>query len=218
MSSEFREVFFHRMRYFLTPQFDMYKNIRMRILAEEIAPGFPRSDSIDEPCSLLDYGCGNGVGSVMLKCNGWRVTGIDSDEEAVAFARDSWGHLAEFKHEDWAVKLGEEGKDYDRRYRDYDVVVCLEVIEHVADPTSLLQSLRDSCADDARVFISTLNHNSQYRKNRGHVGKFHVEDFRIMCQKAFPGARLYSYDLSEELNDESTLTPMVAYWKEGSFD
>ena len=209
MGGEFSAVYHHRMRYFLTPQFDMYRIIREWLLKKKIAPGFGGD------CDVLDYGCGNGVGCVMLKHDGWQVVGVDADGEAVAFAKDSWGHLAEFKHEDWAAAVDEES-DAHRYRRQYDVVVCLEVIEHVDDSRAMLQILRDSCAPGARVFISTLNHNSQYRKNRGHVGKFHVIDFRHLVEQFFPGARLYNYDLTEELDDESNLTPMVAVWKEGS--
>jgi len=210
MGGEFSEVYHHRMRYFLTPQFDMYRHIRERIAADT-----PGNLIVDEALAVLDYGCGNGVGCIMLKHDGWQIVGIDSDEEAIAFARDSWGHLAEFKHQDWAAPA-DEASDEHRYRRQYDIVVSLEVIEHVDNPVALLQALRDSCRNGARVFVSTLNHNSQYRKNRGHVGKFCVEDFRVLCAKVFPGVRIFNYDFSEELDDESTLTPMVAVWKEGA--
>jgi len=209
MSSEFNAVYHHRLRYFLTPQFDIYRNIRRFVASKE--PDW----AIDEFLSVLDYGCGNGVGSLLLKHDGWEIVGIDSDEEAIAFAADSWGHLVEFKHEDWTARSHLESSDAARYQRRYDVVVCLEVIEHVADPLLLLQSLQNACKTKANVFISTLNHNSQYRKNRGHVGKFHVQDFRFLVEKVFGDVRIFNYDFSEELSDDSTLTPMLAICQGG---
>lgn len=200
MSSEFLEVHFHRMRYFLSPQFDMYRNVRKKIIEKGGTHG-----------SVLDYGCGNGVGCVLLKSDKLQlgIYGVDSDDEAVRFAGDAWGHLASFEHGDWSEDLGDH-----YIFPQFDNIVCLEVIEHVKDPDTLLSNLRSSCAPDASVFISTLNHNSQYRKNAGHIGKFHVEDFRALLERHFPGVRLYNYDFSEELDDNSTLTPMVAVWKD----
>ncbi len=204
MNSEFREVLYHRLRYFLSPQWDMYRHIRERLAREHSGQR-----------SVLDYGCGNGVGCIMLKHDGWDIVGIDSDEDAIAFAQDSWGHLADFWHANWCLPE-DEASDTARFRRTYDSVICLEVIEHVDNPAALLESLRKVCSQNSSVFISTLNHNSQYRKNRGHVGKFCVEDFRILCNKVFPGVLIYNYDFSEELDDESNLTPMVAVWKEGA--
>lgn len=215
MSGEFTEVYYHRLKYFLTPQLDMYRIIREKLLRVEIVPGFTTDNLINGACSILDYGCGNGVGSLMLKSSDWKIVGIDSDEAAISFARECWGHIVEFKHDDWAAAIDEDSDAHRYRWR-YDVVVSLEVIEHVDNPQAMLKVLRNSCLPGALVFISTLNHNSQYRKNPGHVGKFHVTDFLALVGQFFPGARLYNYDLTEELDDESTLTPMVAVWKEGA--
>lgn len=195
---EFGEVFHHRLRYFLTPQFDMYRNIRADMERHPIENGSGL---------VLDYGCGNGVGSVLL-CDPprWKIYGIDSDEEAVAFAKDSWGHLVTFKRADWARKNGPLPATF-------DTVVCLEVIEHVEHPHELLDNLRMSLRSEGQLYISTLNHNSQYRKNRGHVGRYCVEDFRRLLQHHFPGVKLYEYTLTRELQDDDTMTPMVGVWR-----
>lgn len=192
---EFSEVYHHRLRYFLTPQFDMYR------YARELLEQTGR-----ERLKVLDYGCGNGVGSVLLKTRSWEVTGVDSDEEAVAFAKDSWGHLCSFRHEDWAGENVE--------VEEFDAIVCLEVIEHVADPSKLLASLRRSVDGYRRteLILSTLNHNSQYRKNRGHIGRFCLADFGAMVRDYFPGARITDYTMQNDLEPGSSITPMVAVW------
>jgi 2-polyprenyl-3-methyl-5-hydroxy-6-metoxy-1,4-benzoquinol methylase len=96
-------------------------------------------------------------------------------------------------------------------------VVCLEVIEHVAEPGLLLERLRHSLRDfahgPATLYLSTLNHNSQYRKNRGHVGKFCLHDFSDLVRTYFPGAVITDYTLTNELEEGSSITPMVAIWR-----
>lgn len=188
---EFREVYFHRMRYFLTPQFDLYRNARKLLDGERRL--------------ILDYGCGNGVGSVILKRNGWEVVGIDSDSEAIAFAQDSWGHLITFEEGDWTEPT--------LLPLSYDAVVCLEVIEHVSHPSDLLANLRRALRTNGTLILSTLNHNSQYRKNRGHIGKYTLDNFKELVGGSFPGVKLYDYTLENELEPGSSITPMVAVWK-----
>lgn len=199
MSSEFNEVYHHRLRYFLTPQFDMYGNVRALLEKE------------GRHLQILDYGCGNGVGSVLLKKNGWEVTGLDSDEEAIHFAADCWSHLCQFRHEDWAA----DGCPADNPFPkpENDAVVCLEVIEHVKDPHGLLLRLEHAARPGGLVVVSTLNHDSQYRKNRGHIGKFHLGGFRALCRDYLPGARICDYTMENELVEGSTITPMVAVYR-----
>lgn len=192
---EFSEVYHHRLRYFLTPQFDMYRNVR-DLLSGENKPRM----------LVLDYGCGNGVGSVILKRNGWEVQGVDSDSEAIAFANDSWGHICYFKCENWC-------RPRSWWTRRYDAVVCLEVIEHVEEPQRLLENLRDATTRGGPLIVSTLNHNSQYRKNRGHIGKFTLDSFTELCQRVIPGAKIYDYTLKNRLKPGSSITPMVAMWR-----
>jgi 2-polyprenyl-3-methyl-5-hydroxy-6-metoxy-1,4-benzoquinol methylase len=155
---------------------------------------------------VLDYGCGNGVGSVILKRNGWEIVGIDSDREAIAFADEAWGHLISFEIGDWT------GEDRVSPLS-YDAVVCLEVIEHVSHPGNLLASLKKALRPDGVLILSTLNHNSQYRKNRGHIGKYTLENFEEMVEKVFPGVRIYDYTMENELEPGSSITPMVAVWR-----
>ena len=201
---EFREVYYHRMRYFLSPQFDLYKNIRVMVGKGTV------------PLQVLDYGCGNGVGTVLLKHLPWRMVGVDSDRDAVSFAQSCWGHLAGFYPVDWARDDGlvaEPSIGSLSAVNDFDLITCIEVIEHVKDPRILLQKLAEAVRPKGEVYISTLNHNSDFRKNEGHIGRFRVRDFRELVLEFFPGARIVDYTLESELDDSSARTPMVAVWK-----
>ena len=194
---EFCEVFHHRLRYFLTPQFDMYRNVR-ECIKQQLGIGGQHD--------ILDYGCGTGVGSVILKYADWGVMGVDSDAEAIAFASDSWGHLIPFFHENWVEGMPK----YQSKF---DAVVCLEVIEHVHHPHELLRNLTAVLRPGGLAFISTLNHNSQYRKNRGHCGRYTVNEFRRMTEHHMPGVEIVDYELYTLLDDMSSITPMVAKWQ-----
>ena len=195
MSSEFNEVYHHRMRYFLTPQFDIYKTIRDKFLVTT------------EEREVLDYGCGNGVGAVLLQKKGVNVyvIGVDSDEEAIVFANDCWGHLARFVHDDWARHPDEV--PFSPRY---DLICCLEVIEHVKDPVELLHRLKQTMKPDGCMVISTVNHNSQFRKNRGHIGKFCIEDFRKLLSEHFTDVNIYDYTLEDTIANGDSRSPMLA--------
>lgn len=175
---KFTPVWFHRLRYMLTPQLDLYQNIRKYIGSGK---------------RVLDFGCGNGFGTIQLLPG--IVKGTDVDEGAIEFARSTLGHLAEFRM-------------ITSRPRSFDVVTCIEVIEHVEDVDELLDLIKSKGTE---LFIfSTLNHNSQYRKNAGHVGRWRVPEFRGMMKKHFNRVRITDYLLSNELKYDSTLTPMVA--------
>lgn len=212
----FGDVIYHRLKYFLTPQLDLYQNVARWLRAKVW-------NSQSGVRSICDYGCGNGVGSVMLLGAGDNVgtgvpahfshqvvvDGIDNDPLAIEFANHVFGHIVTFRNQDWSVTGEPERACF------YDAVVCIEVIEHVADPERLLKALRAAVKErGGAAIISTLNHNSQYRKNDAHVGRFCVADFRELVNIYFPGARVTDYLLEHELFDDSSITPMVAVWQD----
>lgn len=177
----FTPVWFHRLRYMLTPQLDLYKNI-----ARTYGPG-----------EVLDMGCGNGFGTIQLLPS--VVHGVDIDKNAIEFARSTLGHLAHFDVSR-PEKMWRSG---------YDLITCIEVIEHVDNVDKFLYNLKE-IAPKATFIFSTLNHNSQHRKNDAHIGKWTVHTFRWLMQEYFGKVRLTDYLLQDQLEDDSTLTPMVA--------
>lgn len=191
----FKEVFYHRLKYMLSPQLDLYENIAKKF---------------GNVAYTLDYGCGTGFGTLKLIQNGRLVSGIDEDEEAIEFARTLFGNLGIiFNKGNWAsteTLLNPSEKPW-------DLIVCVEVIEHVESPRRLLSNMSHALSPKGSIVISTLNHDSQYRKNKAHKGKYKVPDFRRIVNEFFPGAKIYDYTLEKELTDKSTVTPMVAVWK-----
>ncbi|NNC71961.1 MAG: bifunctional 2-polyprenyl-6-hydroxyphenol methylase/3-demethylubiquinol 3-O-methyltransferase UbiG [Sphingomonadaceae bacterium] len=99
--------------------------------------------------TALDIGCGAGLLAEPLARLGASVTGIDAAGENVAAAR---AHAAQSGLEIDYREGGIEAAD-----RSYDLVTCLEVIEHVAEPEVFAQGLAGVLADGGLLILSTPN-------------------------------------------------------------
>jgi len=105
--------------------------------------------------SVLDIGCGGGILAESMAVNGARVTGIDMAEGTLAVARL---HQAESGtnvdyHKTTAESFASEHAS------DFDVVTCLEMLEHVPEPMKVVASCAELVRPGGDVFISTINRN-----------------------------------------------------------
>lgn len=197
----FIDVLYYRMKNLLSPQLDLYKNIADEIITPIVAH--------ERPISVIDYGCGNGMGTVQLKKGDCSLFGVDRDPKVIEFANEVLGNIAKFSIEDWQ----QETKD-SLEVCTFDIIVCIEVIEHLEYPKQLIVELKRRLKKGGVLVLSTLNHNSQYRKNHAHIGRFCVADFRKLMSEFFPYIRIVDYTLRTELDDNSTITPMIAIFED----
>ncbi|MCH4562860.1 MULTISPECIES: bifunctional 2-polyprenyl-6-hydroxyphenol methylase/3-demethylubiquinol 3-O-methyltransferase UbiG [Halomonas] len=119
-----------------------------------------RLDFIDARAGLagrrvVDVGCGGGILAEAMAHRGAIVTGIDLGEAPLAVARL---HAAEsgveLEYRNVSVEaLAEE------RPGTFDVVTCLEMLEHVPDPASVVRACARLVKPGGQVFFSTLNRN-----------------------------------------------------------
>jgi len=105
--------------------------------------------------TVLDVGCGGGILAEAMARAGARVKGIDLAEKPLKVAQL---HLFESGLAVDYEAVSPEGLA-EREARHYDVVTCMEVLEHVPDPASTVRACAALAKPDGAVFFATINRN-----------------------------------------------------------
>ena len=119
-----------------------------------------RLDWIDRHAPLkgkrvLDVGCGGGILSESMASRGATVTGIDLSEKALGVAKL---HLLESgRSVDYRLSSAEDLADQEAG--SYDVVTCMEMLEHVPNPASTIAACAALVKPGGHVFFSTISRN-----------------------------------------------------------
>lgn len=127
--------------------------VRLRYIREQADAHFDLDPASFTPLrgkTALDVGCGAGLLAEPLKRLGASVTAIDAAAENIAVARDhasTSGLVIDYRAGGVEAVAGET----------FDLVTCLEVIEHVADPAAFVAGLASALADDGLLILSTPN-------------------------------------------------------------
>ena len=104
---------------------------------------------------ILDIGCGGGILAEALAAKGAIVTGIDLAEVSLKVAKM---HLHESRLEIEYIKVPAE--EYAKDHAgEFDVVTCLEMLEHVPEPASIVNAAAAMLKTDGQLFFSTINRN-----------------------------------------------------------
>ena len=106
-------------------------------------------------CQAVDVGCGGGLLSEALAVKGCRVTGIDVGSQVIAVA----GQHAQESALDIRYVQTTAATFLEQEKSRFSLVCCLELLEHVPDPKSLVDILAALCEPGGHVFISTINRN-----------------------------------------------------------
>ena len=119
-----------------------------------------RSNYIDERSpvagkKVLDVGCGGGILSEALAQRGADVSGIDMGEAPLNVAKlHSLESGTKINYRQiTAEQLAEQEPEQ------YDIVTCLEMLEHVPDPSSVIRACAKLCKPGGDVYFSTINRN-----------------------------------------------------------
>ena len=104
---------------------------------------------------ILDVACGGGLLTEALFKKGGIVSGIDISDVAIHTAKN---HAAS-ANIDINYVLGEAEELLPENKERFDVVTCLEAIEHVPDPNQLVKTCSNLCKKDGDIFFSTINRN-----------------------------------------------------------
>jgi 2-polyprenyl-6-hydroxyphenyl methylase/3-demethylubiquinone-9 3-methyltransferase len=117
-----------------------------------------RVDYVDQRAGLkdkkvLDVGCGGGILSEGMAALGAQVTGIDMGEAALNVAKlhllES-GLKVDYRH----VSVEELAEQFPHSF---DVVTCMEMLEHVPDPVSVVKAIAKLVKPSGKIFFSTIN-------------------------------------------------------------
>ena len=102
---------------------------------------------------VLDVGCGGGILAESMAQSGADTTGIDLSEKALKVAEL---HALEVGANLTYRSISAEALA-DEQPEQYDVVTCMEMLEHVPDPASVVRACAKLCKPGGTLFFSTLN-------------------------------------------------------------
>ena len=103
---------------------------------------------------ILDVGCGGGILSESLALKGAKVKGIDLAEGPLSVAK-----IREQKRNLGITYEKIETSKLIKKKEKFDVITCLEMLEHVPDPEKTVKECSELLNDNGDIFFSTINRN-----------------------------------------------------------
>ena len=129
-----------------------FNPIRQEYLVDKIKNHFgilPNGSYPFKNLKLLDVGCGGGLIAEPMTRLGAKVTGIDASEKNI--------NVAKFHAEQMNLKINYLATTPENLNEQFDVILCLEIIEHVADVDLFIQSCARLLKKNGIIFFATLN-------------------------------------------------------------
>jgi 2-polyprenyl-6-hydroxyphenyl methylase/3-demethylubiquinone-9 3-methyltransferase len=126
--------------------------VRLKYIRDQIDQHWQGDECSRAPLerkTALDVGCGAGLLAEPLARLGARVTGIDASPEVIAVARE---HAAAM-----SLEIDYRAGDIQELPGEFDLITCMEVVEHVADPAAFIRALAKRLAANGLLIMSTPN-------------------------------------------------------------
>lgn len=163
------DVLWNRLRYVLSPQFDIYEQLA------QLARG-----------RVADIGSGTGFGTHLLAIGADEACGFEVDDNAIRFARRSFP-LPNLRFLTGNIVAGIGGT--------FDFVTMVDVIEHLADDRGAIANAKAMLAPGGMFACSTPNRLSRYRKAETHVREYSPDELEAVLRGAFEYVNIRNYRL-----------------------
>lgn len=198
----------------------MYEFIKNRCIKRATEhPQYPKF--VWKP-TIVDVGCGSGVGSNILSQEADFVWGIDKNETSIKFAQQAFTRVKNGIYYNSHVSFDQfDLINETRETMKFDVVVAIEVIEHIYDYRKFLQRLTsfDTRAKEnpTEYYISTPNRNNKNIQkdrpyNKYHVREYTSQEFVSVLSEFFKDIELFS-SAGEPAPIDTNHTPILAKCK-----
>jgi 2-polyprenyl-3-methyl-5-hydroxy-6-metoxy-1,4-benzoquinol methylase len=179
-------ILWRRLRYMLTPQFDLYKNIAPKLKDLEV----------------MEVGFGTGFGTVQLAQYTKFICAIEPDADAVNFAKQVLPLKKVFWLQDdiTEIILGPC----------VDAVVMVETLEHIANWRKALKHIHMALRPNGCLYMTARNRNADLRRNELHEREWTATELSNALGEFFLDVKLYDFTLTNELTADTHITPLIA--------
>lgn len=199
------------------PTRDMYTFIKDYCMTKVLAhPQYPKY--IWRP-KIVDIGCGTGVGTNILSQEADFVWGIDKNEKTLALAKQLFTRIKNGIY--YSSECQFDAIDFvkdNRTFMKFDIVVAIEVFEHIDDwktfLTKMIQFDNRSKEVPTEYFISTPNRNNRHIRKEKPYNPFHVrevtqEEYHSALSQYFEKINFFN-SKGEPVGDRNDHTPLLA--------
>ena len=188
----FDSIFMRRLRYLLTPQWDIYISLKDRL----------------KGATVLEIGSGTGSGTLLYASEAKSVDAIELDRHAVQFASE----MFPAKNIRWICT------DICHWYTSerYDYEVAIETMENIRNWYAALRNIHEFLAPGGYFIMSARNANSDLRRWKDlHERELTARQLVSSLGEFFPEVHLYDYSLTLEQDEDTRMTPLVAVARKG---
>lgn len=166
--------------------------------------------------TVVDVGCGVGIGTNILGRETKFAWGIDTNAESISYAKQMFERMPNNLYTTAQVTFDVvDVTNFNRETMKFDYVTAIEIIEHLSDHNSLLTFLDRLTGPNTTVFISTPNRNApeiqkDTPRNPFHVREHTAAEFYDILIQHYKSVTLWSYDMKARVDLDTEITPVLA--------
>ena len=162
-------VMFNRLKYVLSPQFDIYEQVAQIVRGK-----------------VADVGFGTGFGAHLLTDNAQAVHGFEIDDQCIRFAE----RVFPFKKINF--HYGDITKGIDS---EFNFIIMIDVLEHIKYHQKAIDNVKKMLAKGGTFIMSTPNRLSRYRKAETHYREYAPKELEGILKRVFISVELRNYRL-----------------------